>query len=104
MEVLVNGDSGDLVAQLAELHAPRQRRRFTPATTGGKAALTTEKVTNGDSGRASVRGFPPRQLVASHQEITGDHRADQSAVEDAAGTQKIQRQELKRLIAILGLG
>src|SRR5688572_17387510 len=91
------------MAQLGKLDAPRQRRRFTPATTGGKTSLAAEEVTNGDSGRASVGGFPPRQLVALHQEVTSNDRAEQSTIKHPSGAEEIQRQQRPRVVAILGL-
>ncbi len=60
MQVSVGRNTGDLVAQLAELHAPRQVSRFAPAATGGEASLASEEVADRDSRRARVSRFPPR--------------------------------------------
>src|SRR5215213_3604638 len=104
MKIRVSWHARDFVALLGKLHAPGKCRRFAPATSGGKAALATEEITNGDSGRAGISRFPPGESIVLHQQIAREHRAEQSAVKDTAGTKKVQREKLKRMIAILRLG
>ena len=89
--------------ELSELNSPRQGRRFSPTTTSRKAALASEEVADGDTGSTRVRGFPPRQLLTLHQKVTDEHRADQPTVENAPGTEKIEREQLQRVLAVFRL-
>src|SRR4051794_22446446 len=101
MKIGIRRHAGNFVAQLAKLNAPWKRGRLTPATPGGKAALASEEIADGNSGGAGISRFPPGQLISLHQQVAREHRAKKSTVKDATGTKEIQRQELKRMIAIL---
>src|SRR5690349_2219206 len=103
MQVSVSRHARDLVARFRKLHAPRQRRRLAPATTGGEAALASEEISNRDSRRTRVSSFPPRQLVTLHQEVAGEDGAEQSAIKDAARTQEVEREKCSGVVAIFRL-
>src|SRR5438105_4837924 len=96
-------NAGDFVAQRSEAHAPGQVRRFSPAATGGETTLPAENVAERDPRRAGIGSFPPGQLPAAHQNVTSDQRAQQSTVKNAAGTKKVQRDELHGVFTILRL-
>src|SRR6185369_257465 len=104
MEVGVDWDAGYLMARLRKLHAPRKCGRLAPATACREAALASEEVPDCDSRCTRVGSFPPRQFVTLHQEIAGEHRAEQSAIPDATGAKKIEREKKRRIVAIVGLG
>ena len=104
MQLRIDGYARDLMAQFGESDAPGQIRRFAPTASGGKASLSPEHISERDSRGARVGGLPPRQLPAPHQKVSGDHRAQQPAVKDATRSQKIEREELQRMLAILRLG
>src|SRR5689334_841149 len=104
MQITIGGHPRDFVAQLGKLDAPRQCGWFTPATTRSETTLAPEEVADGDSRCARVRGFPPGELVTFHQEVTDRDGAEQAAVKDTAGAQEVERDELQRMIAILGFG
>src|ERR1041385_3995063 len=92
--------SGNFVTQLSEFNSPRQRRWFAPTATGSKTTLPPKEISNRNSRRARVARFPPGQLIPFHQQVPRHYCPDQSAVEDAAGSKKIQRKQLPRVISI----
>jgi len=103
MEMHAQGHARNLVRALGELDAPRQRRRLAPTATGGKAALSSDGAAQRNRGREGIGRLPPREFVASHQHVSGQHRGDEAAVEDAARTQEVEREEIQRMRAILRL-
>src|SRR4026208_193940 len=103
MQVYISRNACDAMPELGELNSPGQGRWFSPTTTSGEATLASEEVADGDSGCTRVRRLPPRQLVTLHQKVTDEYSADQPAVEDASGAEKIEREQLQRVLAILGL-
>src|SRR5678815_5776315 len=102
MKVNVSRHARDLVALLRKLHAPRKRGRFAPAAARGEAALASEEIRDGDAGSTRVRSFPPRQLVTPHQEVAGEHGAEQTAIKHATGAEKIEREKQRRIVAVFG--
>src|ERR1700741_2838693 len=94
----------NFMAELGELHTPRQRCWLSPAAAGGKATKPSKEIPQRNCRSARVRRLPPGQLVALHQEIASEHSAEQAAVENSTRTQKIQRDQLQRMIAILRFG
>src|SRR6185503_3537253 len=104
MKVNVYRHACDLVPLLGELHAPRQGGWLTPATARSEAALAPEEIADGDARCTGVGSFPPRQFIVLHQEVTCAHGSEQPSIPDAAGTQKIERQEQRRIVSVFRLG
>src|SRR6185503_12219050 len=87
-----------------KLYAPWERGRFAPTTTGGETSLPTKEISNRDSRRASVSSFPPGKFIAAHQQVACQNRGDQTAVKNSAGTQEVERQQLRGVIPIFRFG
>ena len=103
MKMHVNRNTGDLMAQFRELDSPGQRCRLAPAAACGKTALAAKEISDRDARSAHISRFPPRQIVALHQKIAGQHCADEAAIENSARTQEVEREQLQRIFPILGL-
>jgi hypothetical protein len=84
MEMHVNRHTCNFMAQLSELNSHGSVVGLPQQQPAAKQPWRPKKVSNRDSGRAGIRRFPPRQFVALHQEVTHQHGANKSAVENAA--------------------
>ena len=102
MQLCVDWNAGHLVTERGEPNSPGQIRRFAPATSGGKTSLPAQHVAQCYPGRARVGGLPPGQFPTSHQDVSGNNGANQATIEDAARTQKIEREKQTRILTILG--
>src|SRR5262249_36140773 len=103
MQPGIDGDTGDFMTCLGKAHAPGQRRGLAPATSRGEATLTAQHISQCDSRRAGISRLPPGQLPAAHQEIAGHNCPNQSAVENAARSQKVEREKLQRMLPVFRL-
>ena len=88
--------------RIGEGHGPGQLGRHAPAAARGEAAQPSDAVAQRDAGREHVRRLQRRQTLAAHVDRGRDQRRDQAAVEDAAGLQAGQREDLARIAQVVG--
>jgi len=68
-------------ARIRERDRPRQMRRFTPAATRGKAAQTSNAMSDGQARREQIGRSQYGQPLLAHVKPRKDQRRDKSAKE-----------------------
>src|SRR5688500_1002572 len=103
MKMHSGGDASDFMSLGWEANAPRQSRRVAPATACEKTPQPAENAAQCDARCARVCGLPPSQLPTTHHSVAGDDRSQQSAIENSARAQKIEREKQQGILPVLRL-
>src|SRR5262249_17932066 len=103
MQPRIDWDAGDFMTGLGKAHAPGQCGGLAPAKSRREATLTAKYISQCDSRSAGISRLPPGQLPSAHQEIACNNCPNQSAVENAARSQKVEREKLQGMCPVFRL-